>query len=434
MAAIVDREEIADLGVTIWKLDNGIRVVLKPTDFQNDQILFESFSTGGHSLVADPEYIPASMATTVVTQGGVGEFNLVELQKKMAGKVVSVSPWIGPLREGISGSASPEDITTMFQLIYAYATAPRQDSTAFQAYQNRMRGFIENRSARPETAFSDTVQVTMAQYHHRARPWSLELIDEMDLLTSMAVYRNRFADMDDFSFYFVGNFTLDQIEPLVRTYLGGLPASERIENWRDVGVRPPRGIIEKTVRRGIEPKSLTSLAFAGPYQFDGWRNDFELGAMADVLQIKLREVLREDLGGTYGVWVNGSGSHFPKSTYMVNLRYGCDPGRVEELTAVVFAQIDSLKNFGPGEEQVAKVREAAKRNHEVNLKENGFWRGSLSAADFHGLDPTRVLRYEAMVDSLTVDAVQQAAQRYFDMENYVRVVLLPETGIEKREE
>ena len=434
MSEIVERHEAAEIGVTTWRLENGIRVVLKPTDFQNDQILFESFSLGGHSLVGDGDYIAASTATAVVTQGGVGDFNLVDLQKKLAGKVVSVSPWIGPLREGISGSASPEDIETMFQLIYAYATAPRQDSTAFQAYGTRMRGFIENRSARPETAFGDTVQVTLAQYHHRARPWSLDLVDEMDLHTSMAVYRDRFSDMGDFIFYFVGSFALEELEPLVRTYLGALPATGRRESWRDVGERAPRGVIEKTVRRGIEPKGRTLLSFTGPHQFDGWRNDFELRAMADVLQIKLREVLREDLAGTYGVRVNGGGSHFPVSRYTLSLDFGCHPDRVEELTAVVFSQIDSLKNSGPGPDYVQKVREAARRSHEINLKENSYWRGALSAADFHQLDPTRVLRYAAMIDSLTPAAVQRAARRYLNTENYVRVVLLPEKAPRQREE
>jgi zinc protease len=430
MVDIVERHEIAEIGVTTWTLANGIRVVLKPTDFQNDQILFESFSLGGNSLVGDRDYIAASTATSVVTQGGVGDYNLVDLQKKLAGKVVSVFPWIGSLREGISGSASPEDVETMFQLIYAYVAAPRPDSTAFQAYETRMRGFIENRSARPETAFGDTVQVTLAQYHHRARPWSLDLIDEMNLSTSMAIYQDRFSDMGDFTFYFVGNFTLEQLEPLVRTYLGALPATDRRESWKDVGETTPRGVIEKTVRRGIEPKSRTLLAFSGPYEFDGWRNDFVLDAMSEVLHIKLREVLREDLGGTYSVSVNGGGSHFPKSTYMISLSFGCDPDRVEELTAVVFAQIDSLKGAGPGHEDMQKVREAAKRSHEVNLKENSYWRGALSASDFHNLDPTRVLRYTAMVDSLTPGEVQAAAKRYLDMENYVRVVLLPEEDSE----
>lgn len=424
-AEIVEHGEIPELEVTTWKLSNGIRVFLRPTDFQNDQILFEGYSPGGHSLVADEDYIAATTATAVVEQGGVAEFSLIELQKKLAGKVVSVSPWIGSLREGISGTASPEDLQTMFELVYAYITTPRPDPEAYQAHQARMRGFIENRSASPEAVFRDTISVTMAQYHHRARPWSLDLIDEMDLDKSMAIYRERFADTGDFSFVFVGNFTLEEMEPLVRTYIGGLPAADRSETWRDVGIDPPRGIIHKIVRRGLEPKSRSTIYFKGPFDFDGWRNDFTLEAMGDVLQLKLREVLREDLGGTYSVGVGASASHYPEEEYSISLGFGCDPERVEELTEVIFEQIDSLKTVGTTDFYLDKVKEIAKRDREVAMKENRFWLNGLGWVDFHGLDPVRHLRYNDMVDSLTVEAVQDAAQRYLDTSNYARFVLLP---------
>ena len=425
-AQIVERDSIPELGVTTWKLSNGIRVFLKPTDFQNDQILFEGYSPGGHSLVADEDYIAATTATAVVEKGGIAEFSLIELQKKLSGKVVRVSPWIGGLREGISGSASPEDLQTMFELVYAYVTTPRADSAAFQAHQSRMRGFIENRSANPEAVYGDTVRVTMAQHHNRARPWSLELIEEMDLEKSMSIYRQRFADTSDFTFIFVGNFTLDGIEPLVRTYIGGLPAGTRVESWRDVGIDPPSGIVEKTVRRGLEPKSRSRIFFNGPFDFDGWRNDFTLEAMGDILQIKLREVLREDLGGTYTVGVGASASHYPEEEYSISLTFSCDPERVEELTGVIFEQIDSLKTAGTTDVYLDKVKEITKREREVAMKENRFWLNGLGWVDFHGLDPRRYLRYSDMVDSVSVEAVQEAAQKYFDMSNYARFVLLPE--------
>ncbi|MDE2743908.1 MAG: insulinase family protein [Gemmatimonadota bacterium] len=427
-ADIVERSQIPEIGVTWWTLSNGIRVCLKPTDFKNDEILFRAYSPGGHSLVPDADYLAASTATSVVSEGGVGPFNKIELEKKLAGKVVRVSPWISSLREGVSGSASPEDIQTMFELIYAFFTAPRQDSTAFQAYQTLMRGSIQNRSARPETAFSDTIAVTMAQYHHRARPWSLELLDEMDLATSMAVYQDRFADASDFSFFFVGNFTLEGIEPLVRTYLGGLPTTGREETWRDVGIKAPEGVIDKAVYRGIEPKSRSQMIFTGPFEYDGWKNNLELRAMTSVLEIKLREVLREDLGGTYGVWVNSSGSHYPDEEYRISISFGSDPDRVEELTQVIFEQIDSLKTVGTTDLYVDKVKEMRKRQRETDLKENSFWVGALETLDFNGVDPRLLIQYPALVDSLTVDVVQQSAQKYFNMDRYVRVVLYPEEG------
>lgn len=433
-AAIVARSQIPELGATWWTLANGIRVCLKPTDFKNDEILFRAYSPGGHSLVPDADYVAASTAASVVSEGGVGPFNKIELEKKLAGKVVRVAPWISNLREGLSGSASPEDVQTLFELIYAFFTAPRPDSTAFQAFQTRMKGSIQNRSARPGTAFSDTIAVTMAQYHHRARPWSLELLDEMDLATSMAVYQDRFADAGDFSFFFVGNFTLEAMEPLVCTYLGGLPATGREEAWRDVGIEAPEGVIDKAVYRGIEPKSQSRLIFTGPFEYDGWKNNLELRAMTSVLQIKLREVLREDLGGTYGVWISGSGTRYPDEEYRISITFGCDPERVEELTQVIFEQIDSLKTVGTTDLYIDKVKEMRQRQREIDLEENSFWVGSLASLDFNGVDPRRLIQYSALVDSLTAEAVQQAAQTYFNMDRYVRVVLYPEKAGEVGEE
>ena len=424
--AITARDSIPEIGVHWWTLVNGVRVCLKPTDFKNDQILLAAYSPGGNSLIADADYIAAATADAVVSEGGVGPFDQIELQKKLAGKVVSVRPWIGQLREGFSGSASPEDVQTMFELVYAYFTAPRQDAVAFQAYREQMEGMIQNRSASPQAAFGDTLQVTLAQYHHRARPWSSEILAEMDLDKSMAFYRDRFADAGDFAFFLVGNFTLEGIEPLVRTYLGGLPATGRVEAWRDVGVEPPRGIIEKKVYRGVEPQSQSVIAFSGPFDYDGWRNNFELAAMAQVLQIKLREVLREDLGGTYGVGVSASGSQYPREDYSIRIRFGSDPERAEELNQVIFEQIDSLKTVDVEQNYIDKVIQMNKRQREVQLKENGFWSGSLQRLDFNGVDPRLLIQYPALVEQLTAATVREAAARYFDLDNYVRVVLYPE--------
>ncbi len=424
-ARVVSEVEIPELGVTEWMLANGVRVVLKPTDFKNDEIRFTSYSPGGHSLVPDKDYIAASTATSVIWEGGLGNFNRIELQKKLAGKVVNVAPGIGELRESLSGSASPEDLETMFQLVYLSFTAPRQDSSAFVAYQSRMRGFLENRSARPETAFNDTLQVTLAQYHHRARPWSEALLNEMDLGRSFEIYRSRFADASDFTFFFVGNFEPAQIKPLVQTYLGGLPALRRGETWRDVGIDPPKGVIEKTVRRGQEPKSLIRIIFTGPFEWNR-QNQYDLNAMGRVLQIKLREVLREDLGGTYGVGVRPSASHYPDEGYSITVSFGCAPERVEELTEVVFTQIDSLKQFGTTDVYVDKVKQTQRRRRETNLKENGFWLSSLRSRYVHGDDPVTILNYLDLVEGLTAETVQRMAQQYFNMENYVKVVLYPE--------
>ena len=427
--SVASRGGIPELGVTRWELSNGARVFLKPTDFKNDQIVFTAYSPGGHSLVEDGEFVAASTASTVITEGGLGNFDKVGLIKWLSGKVVSVGPYVSELEEGLSGSASPQDAETMFQMIHAYFTATRSDSVAFVSLRKRMQAWLENRSADPETAFADTVSVTMAGYHHRARPWSLAMLDELDLDASVRIFRDRFGDASDFTFFFVGNFTPEAMEPLVSRYLASLPAPGRGESWRDVDMDPPAGVVEKVVRAGIEPKSRTRIFFSGPFDFEARADRIQLGLMTQAFQIKLREVLREDLGGTYSVGVRGSISHYPEERYQLRVSFGCDPERVEELTAVVFDQIDSLRASGLDSSYVKKVKEIRRREHEVDLKENDWWLGGLRYADTHGIDP-RLILDRSLVEGLTTEDVKRMA-RLFDTGSHARFVMLPAAAPEE---
>jgi zinc protease len=422
---VVSEDAIREVGLTIWELENGVRVLLKPTDFKDDEILFRAWSPGGTSLASDADYVPALMATTAASVGGVGELSLVDLQKVLADKVASAGPYIGPLYEGLNGGASPQDVETMFQLIYLAVTAPREDSTAYQAFQSRMMAFLQNRNASPEAAFQDTLEQTLSQGHPRVRPLTTELIGEMDLGKSMEFYRDRFADASDFSFVFVGNFELEDLKPLVETYLGGLPSIGRVETWRDEGINPPSGVIRKEVRRGVEPKSETVLVFTGP--FDDTRiNRHAMRALQEVLQIRLRERLREDLGGTYGVGVGASTERYPDGEYAIRVNFGSAPDRVDELVGVVFEQIDSMQTYGPTIEDIQKVQEMQRRERETNLRENGYWLGQLVGYDQMELDFRDILNYETLIDSLEPGLVRDAAQRYLRTDNFVQVTLLPE--------
>ncbi len=422
---VVKMSGIQEIGVSEWTLSNGVRLLLKPTDFKNDQVLFSAYSPGGTSLYPDEDYIAGATADAIVAQSGVGSFDRIELRKKLAGKAVQVSPSIGSLNEGISGSASPKDLETMLQLIHLYFTAPRKDSTAFQAYQSQIRGFLENRNASPETAFRDTLNFTLAQHHFRARPWSAQLLKEMNLDKSLKIYKERFADASDFTFVFVGNLDLNALKPLVEKYLASLPALHRNETWRDEGIRPPKGVIEKTVRKGLEEKSRVSIVFTGPFEWNR-QNRYDLNAMVSVLQIKLREVLREDQGGTYGVGVHSSRNHFPVPDYSVSVSFGCAPDRVDQLTRLVFEQIDSLKNVGIAETYVQKVRETQRRENEVDMRRNGYWLSTLSFYDRNTEPLNNILQTIQFIENLTPKAVQQAARKYLNTNNYVKVILLPE--------
>ncbi|MGD1044381.1 MAG: insulinase family protein [Bacteroidota bacterium] len=422
---VINERKIVSLGVTEWKLSNGPKVILKPTDFKNDEILFSAYSAGGTSLVQDKDFISASYATTIIQQSGVGNFDAIALQKKLSGKIVNVYPTLGNLSEGFSGSASPQDIETLFQLVYLYGTSPRKDSIAFLSLIARTKASLQNRSVSPEAAFSDTNLVTIYNYHYRARPSTTALIDEINLDRSISIYKDRFADFGDFIFFFVGNFKVDSIKPLVEQYLAALPSLNRKEMWKDNGIEPPKGVISKQVKKGIEPKSSINLTFTGSFEWSQ-QNRYDFNSMLEALNIKLREVLREDKGGTYGVGASGSPSLYPRQEYSISVRWGCDPDRVDELVIAALQQIDSakLKPFDPV--YIEKVRETQRRGYEINLKRNGFWLNSLSFYYWENEDPEMILNYPKYVENLNAAAIQNAVKKYFNMDNYVKVVLYPE--------
>jgi len=422
------REEqgFPEVGASVWRLANGVRVVLRPTDFKQDQVLFSAFSPGGYSLVPDEELVAAVTAAPLMIEGGVGEFTSTLLQKKLAGKAVEVAPWIDELHEGFQGSARPEDLETLLQLVTLYFTAPRLDPAAFAAYKARQAAALENRRSSPEAVFWDRVQTLITQDHFRARPWTAATLEKMDLDTSYRVFRERFREAGDFIFFFVGNFTLPQMRPLVEKYLGSLPSIGRVETWRDVGVHPPKGVITEKVKKGLEPKSRVQIIFSGPLSWSV-ENRFLVQSLAEVLDIQLREVLREQLGGTYGVGVEAEVTHFPEQRYQLAIGFGCAPEQAESLSAQVFRQIAALQEGGPQPAHLAKVKEILKRERETQLKENGFWLQSLQFAYAHGLDPRFILDYPGMVESLEAEKLQEASRRYLELGNYLEVFLYPES-------
>ncbi|PYS68978.1 MAG: peptidase M16, partial [Acidobacteria bacterium] len=160
----------------------------------------------------------------MITAGGVGKFNAIDLRKLMAGKVASATPFINEVYEGLNGSSSKKDLETMFQLIYLRFTQPRADANAFNVQATQMKTMLANQSAVPEYNFSKALMAARYQNHLRRQLTTPEMIDSWNLDKSMAFYKDRFADASDFTFVFVGSFDLPTIKPLVEKYLGSLPS------------------------------------------------------------------------------------------------------------------------------------------------------------------------------------------------------------------
>lgn len=436
-STVVGTREFAE-DIVEWELGNGVRVALKPTDFREDQVLFQGFSPGGTSLASDEEWIPASSATVLIQGGGLGPFNTTDLRRVLTGKVASARPFISSFEEGVTGSGSPQDLETMFQLIYMTFTAPRADPEYFEVFNTRNRTSLQNRDASPAVAFNDAINRIMTQDALRSRPVTVETLDHTDLGGSLAFYQDRFEDASDFTFIFVGNIDLDVMRPLVERYLGGLPSTNRVETWRDLGERPPRGVIEEIVRKGLEPQSQTRLFFTGSIDYGDRSQRLGIAVMTSVLETRLREVLREELGGTYSVSVGSSFSWRPAGQYRLSISFGSDPERADELLAAVYEEIDRLKISPPDEAEVNDVLEAQRRAWETNQESNSWWLSVLDGRYRYLLDQSdgrypsgdvlleTLPTYGADLDALTPPRIQELARRYFDQDNRVRVTLLPE--------
>jgi zinc protease len=427
-ASITGEKQHDDIGVTEWTLSNGIRVLLKATDFKDDQILFGAVSPGGLGHIGDEQMPSGAMAASIVDLGGVGEFDAIQLKKALTGKVVNISPVISGEYEGFSGSVAPKDLETMLQLLYLYFEHPRKDTTAFDAFKSRYIGILENMGNMPERVFSDTISVTMANYHPRSRPVTKEWFEDIDLEVAFDFYRDRFADASDFTFFFVGNFTLDDMRPLVNQYIGSLPVTGRKETWKDTGVRPPKGIIKKEVRKGVDDKTMVALVFTGPFEWT-YENRYVISSLEELLTIRLREEIREEKGGTYGVGVNIGVDKYPEQDYTLSISFGTNPDRVDELLGTLFSVLEEIRTTAPSSEDLNKIKEMQRRERETNMKENGWWLGMLRGAVLNGEPLNEYMRYDTLIDSLDADMLKDAAQEYINLENYIQVVLYPEAEV-----
>jgi zinc protease len=417
---------IPDLGVTILTLSNGVEVWMKPTDFKNDQVLFTAYALGGTSLVPEAEFHGAEMVSSLVGVGGVGGFTPVDLSKMLAGKIASATPNIGSYTQEIGGSATPRDIETALQLNYLAFTAPNFTPETLDLLKRRLGAMLANQAQNPRAVFGEKVSRVNASDHYSARMIAPADLDALKLEPMQQFYRARFGNAADFTYFFVGAFTVSELTPLVERWIGGLPSTgAKSAVFRDMGVRFPASVVRDTVSKGKDPASQTVISFFA----DAGKDEFEmhrLRAAGNVLSIRLREILREELGGTYGVSV-GYENSLPLPGYgAVVVQFGSAPENVDTLQQAVFAEVERLKAQGPTADDVAKVKEMEKRDLETNARQNSYWVGSLQAVHMYGWDPTGILRRPQRADALTPEILHGIFKKYFPMDRYTVVTLKPE--------
>ncbi len=422
---VVNERNVERVDAVEWTLENGAKVVYKPTEFKEDEVLFSAWSPGGTSLYNQEDAISADFAATIMSMSGIANFDNITLQKMLADEVFSLSPYVSELREGFSGNSTVEDLEVMLQMVYLYFTQPRFDETSFQSYMTRMEGVLQNKAASPESVFQDTLTAVLNDYHKRAMPMSVELLQEAEFNRIKDIGQERFKNAADFNFFFVGTIDPDTLKPLVEKYIGGIPYLDETEDWRNLGIDPPKGVVQKTVRKGQEEKSLQYIVFHGDFDYSS-ENAIELDAMGRILSTRLLEEIREERGGVYSIGASPSPSKYPEQEYKIYIRYGTDPEKLEELKQAVFDEIRDFMQNGPSEEELAKAKEKMLREREVSLRENRFWLSILSNTYYlKDGDFSEFGQFEKIVNDLSTEQMQEAFKKYFNFDNYVSVALRP---------
>lgn len=424
---IVSEKQIPEVGVTELALANGVRVVLKPTTFQNDEILVTAYRPGGQSVFGDEYHLSAQVANPYAGEAGVAEFSRIDLQKMLAGKKVAARVRIGTYFDGIGGNCAVADRETLFQLLHLGFTAPRRDEGALQSLVTRQRAILKNVLTNPTYSFFNDVQ--KARYNNHPRdPEVLPTDEQWETVTLdrvMEVRRSRFENADGYTFIFVGSFTVDAIKPLVETYLASLPGKPGPHAWRDLGLRSIKGPVDQSFHRGADPKSFVAISLEGPAAYSR-DESHRLWSLANILERIYTDKLREEMSGVYGFGVSASVEQVPYGHFVFRLMIPCGPENVQKLTEAAYAEIKRIQTDGPTAEELQKEIESQRRAAEKDAKENKAWLSNLEKVYRDGESFGRLANPEELIALVTAPELQRVARQYLHPEETLRYTLYPE--------
>ena len=414
-------------GFTEWTLSNGIKVVIRPTEFKADEILMQAFSKGGMTQVKTEDLPSAELATTIIGMSGLGTFTAPQLEKALSGKTVSVSPEISENMERINGSSSVKDLETMLQLTYLYFTAPRKDEEAFQTTINVLRSQLANRDKNPKVIFSDSVKLMASNHSERTQLMNVDLVDRVDLNKALEIYKARFANPADFTFVFVGNIDPKdpKVQEMICQWLGGLKTKKTREEVIDHHVRVPAGVQKNYFARKMETTTASNriqyTSYDMPYSL---ANDLNMEIIGRILSTRYLESIREREGGSYGVGTYGNMSILPVPKATLIMQFDTDPQKQERLMQIIHEEIQTIIDNGPLASDLQKEKESMLKDYQEDLEKNKYWRSALYLYYMYGINNIR--DYKPAVEAITAETVQETLKKLVDAGNMFEVVMIPE--------
>ena len=416
----------ATLGTTEWTLSNGVRVVIKPTEFKQDEILFSAFSKGGQSLVATEDLVSAALATDVISVSGIADMTMTDLQKALTGKNISLSPSINANTESIEGGTTVKDLESLLQLNYLYFTAPRRDEDAYAMLMSVLESQLANRDKNPKVAFSDSVSMMANNYSPRTLIFNKEALTRADLDKSLEIYKARFANPADFIFTFVGNVNPDDeaFQQLVCTWIGGLKTSKKKEAVRDNGDRVPEGINKNYFSRRMETKTASNriqyTSYDIPYTL---ANELNMEMIGRILSTRYLESIREREGGSYGVGCAGGLQVYPVAKAYLLMQFDTDPDKQVKLMNIIHEEVNTIMENGPLAKDLNKEKESMLKDFQEDLEKNSYWDSALYMYYMYNIN--YIADYKAAVENITAESVQNTLKKLVASGNMFEVVMLP---------
>ena len=414
------------LGVTEWTLSNHVRVVIKPTEFKQDEILFSAFSKGGQSLVSTEDLVSAALATDVVSVSGIADMTMTDLQKALTGKNISLSPSINANTESIEGGTTVKDLESLLQLNYLYFTAPRRDEDAYAMLMSVLESQLANRDKNPKVAFSDSVSMMANNYSPRTLIFNQEALTHADLDKSLEIYKARFANPADFIFTFVGNVNPDDeaFQQLVCTWIGGLKTSKKKEAVRDNGDRVPEGINKNYFSRRMETKTASNriqyTSYDIPYTL---ANELNMEMIGRILSTRYLESIREREGGSYGVGCAGGLQVYPVAKAYLLMQFDTDPDKQVKLMNIIHEEVNTIVENGPLAKDLNKEKESMLKDFQEDLEKNSYWDSALYMYYMYNIN--YIADYKAAVENITAESVQNTLKKLVASGNMFEVVMLP---------
>ncbi|MDA3893462.1 MAG: insulinase family protein [Salinivirgaceae bacterium] len=423
--ALIEKQLI-DFNAVEWELENGAKVVVKNTDFKDDEIVLKVYSKGGSSLFGVDDLASANMTENFIGSFGLGKFDKISLEKKLTGKVVSLSPFLGKMHEGFNGSSNIDDFEVMLQLLYMYFEEPRFDEDAFNALKSRYMAYVANMNTDINKAFNDSLSLIVTNYHERTLLFNTKMIEKLDFAKMERIYKDRFVDASDFTFVFVGNIKAEEAKPLVEMYIGGIKSTKREETWKDNKVNYPKKDTYKAFAKDMEtPKTTIYIKMHGDGLEYNAENRIYMNVVAKLLDKRYLEVIREEEGGTYGVRVSGSVSKYPTEQFGLTIKFDTDPEKAEKLKGMVYAEIDKLQNEAINSAELEEAKKNLIKVREEGLRKNTYWINALM--HYYQYDETVVLpaAFEDIVVDISPEKVQEFAKTYLPKTGKIEVVMSP---------